>query len=38
MDIREAGLATHVPADGRIASGAVDWFIAGSPRTLTAAR
>lgn len=34
MDIRAAGLATHVPADGRIASGAVDWFIAGSPRTI----
>lgn len=34
MDIRAAGLATHVPADGYIASGAVDWFIAGSPRTI----
>ena len=34
MDIRAAGLATHVPADGRIASGAVDWFIAGTPRTV----
>jgi len=34
MDIRAAGLATHVPADGRIASGAVDWFIAGRPRTV----
>lgn len=34
LDIRAAGLATHVPADGRIASGAVDWFIAGSPRTI----
>lgn len=34
MDLRAAGLATHVPADGRIASGAVDWFIAGSPRTI----
>ncbi len=34
MDIRAAGLATHVPANGRIASGAVDWFIAGSPRTI----
>lgn len=34
MDLRAAGLATHVPADGRIASGAVDWFIAGSPRTV----
>ena len=34
MDLRSAGLATHVPADGRIASGAVDWFIAGNPRTV----
>ena len=34
MDLRAAGLATHVPADGRIASGAVDWFIAGNPRTI----
>jgi hypothetical protein len=34
MDLRAAGLATHVPADGRIASGAVDWFIAGSPRSI----
>lgn len=34
MDIRANGLATHVPADGRIASGAVDWFIAGNPRTI----
>lgn len=33
-DIREAGLATHVPSNGQIASGAVDWFIAGSPRTI----
>jgi len=33
-EIREAGLATHVPANGRIASGAVDWFIAGNPRTI----
>ena len=34
LDLRAAGLATHVPADGRIASGAVDWFIAGNPRTI----
>jgi len=34
FDIRSAGLATHVPSDGVIASGAVDWFIAGSPRTI----
>ena len=36
-EIREAGLATHVPANGRIASGAVDWFIAGYPARLNAA-
>lgn len=34
LGIRSAGLATHVPADGYIASGAVDWFIAGKPRTV----
>ncbi len=34
LGLRAAELATHVPADGRIASGAVDWFIAGSPRTI----
>lgn len=34
LDIRAAGLATHVPSDGYIASGAVDWFISGSPRTI----
>ena len=34
MDLRAAGLATHVPANGVIASGAVDWFIAGNPRTI----
>lgn len=33
-DIREAGLATHVPADGQIASGAVDWLAAGVTRTI----
>jgi hypothetical protein len=33
-DIRNAGLATHVPADGRIASGAVDWLAAGVTRTI----
>ncbi len=31
--IREAGLATHVPANGTIASGAVDLFLAGTKRT-----
>jgi len=34
LDLRAEGIATHVPADGYIASGAVDWFIAGSPRTI----
>ena len=33
-DIRKAGLATHVPSEGRIASGGVSWFIAGNPRTI----
>ena len=32
--IREAGLNTHVPADGLIASGGVDMFIAGVERTV----
>jgi hypothetical protein len=31
--IRAAGLATHVPADGQIASGGVDFFLAGATRT-----
>ena len=31
--VREAGLATHVPADGEIASGGVDFFLAGETRT-----
>ena len=32
--IREAGLATEVRADSRIASGAVDLFLAGTERTV----
>lgn len=32
--IRANGLQTHVPADGRIASGAVDLFLAGRTRTV----
>ncbi|MEM7341946.1 MAG: alpha/beta hydrolase [Actinomycetota bacterium] len=32
-EIRDAGLATHVPADGEIASGGVDFFLAGDPRS-----
>lgn len=32
--IRRAGLATHLEADSMIASGAVELFIAGSPRTM----
>lgn len=31
--VREAGLATHVPGDGEIASGGVDFFLAGETRT-----
>ena len=31
--VRDAGLATHVPAKGRIASGGVDFFLAGTTRT-----
>lgn len=31
--IRRAGLATHVPTDGFIASGGVDFFLAGVDRT-----
>lgn len=31
--VREAGLATHVPADGEIASGGVDFFLAGETRS-----
>lgn len=31
--VREAGLATHVPSDGVIASGGVDFFLAGASRS-----
>lgn len=31
--IHQAGIATHVPADGQIASGGVDFFLAGTTRT-----
>lgn len=31
--VRAAGLATHVPADGEIASGGVDFFLAGAARS-----
>ena len=31
--VRAEGLATHVPADGEIASGGVDFFLAGQTRT-----
>ncbi|MBX2796707.1 MAG: hypothetical protein KTR31_03525 [Myxococcales bacterium] len=34
--VRAAGLATHVPADGVIASGGVDFFCAGNPRSAEA--
>jgi len=32
--IRESGIATHVPADGSVRSGAVELFIAGARRTI----
>lgn len=32
--VRAAGLHTHVPADGTIASGGVDFFLAGTERTV----
>lgn len=31
--VREANLATHVPADGAIASGGVDFFLSGASRS-----
>lgn len=31
--VREAGLSTHVPSDGFIASGGVDFFLAGTDRS-----
>lgn len=31
--IHQAGIATHVPGDGQIASGGVDFFLAGTTRT-----
>jgi len=31
--VRQAGLATHVPSDGMIASGGVDFFLAGAHRS-----
>ncbi len=34
--IRKAGLAVHIPADGIIASGGVDFYLAGSTRTMDA--
>ncbi|MEM9655499.1 MAG: alpha/beta hydrolase [Actinomycetota bacterium] len=34
--VRSAGLATHVPADGFIASGGVDFYLAGVSRTYEA--
>lgn len=32
--IRDAGIATHVPSDGSVRSGAVELFLAGSQRTI----
>ncbi|MEM7093595.1 MAG: alpha/beta hydrolase [Actinomycetota bacterium] len=34
--VRDAGLATHVAADGEIASGGVDFFLAGTERSYEA--
>lgn len=31
--VRSVGLATHVPSDGQIASGGVDFFLAGASRS-----
>jgi len=32
--VHDAGLATHVPADGMVASGGTDFFLAGAQRTI----
>ena len=34
--VRNRGIATHLPADGEIASGGVDFFLAGVKRTAEA--
>jgi hypothetical protein len=35
-EIRKHGIATHIPADGMVASGGTDMFLAGSKRTIEA--
>lgn len=34
MEIRNRGIATHIPADGMVASGGTDMFLAGVKRTI----
>ncbi len=34
MEIRNRGIATHIPADGMVASGGTDMFLAGLKRTI----
>ncbi len=36
MEIRKHGIATHIPADGMVASGGTDMFLAGIKRTIEA--
>ena len=36
MEIRKRGIATHIPADGMVASGGTDMFLAGVKRTAEA--
>ena len=33
-EIRKRGIATHIPADGMVASGGTDMFLAGAKRTI----
>lgn len=35
-EIRKQGIATHIPADGMVASGGTDMFLAGAVRTIEA--
>lgn len=34
MEIRDRGIATYIPADGMVASGGTDMFLAGAKRTI----
>jgi pimeloyl-ACP methyl ester carboxylesterase len=34
LEIRNRGIATHIPADGMVASGGTDMFLAGTKRTI----